>query len=76
MQAKEERIRVEISEMQERHKKQNLKLYDVQTAFVPDELNEEALKELSTWERRSQVQEVVHKKILDYIQKLFGYQRD
>ena len=22
--------------MQERHKKQNLKLYDVQTAFVPD----------------------------------------
>jgi|688.fasta_scaffold625519_1 hypothetical protein len=44
--------------------------------YVPDELSEEALKELTTWEKRSQVQEVVQKKVLDYIQKLFGYQKE
>lgn len=62
--------------MQERHKLGNLKLYNVQTVSMPDELNEEALKELTTWERRSQVQDVVNKKVLDYIQKLFGYQKE
>lgn len=78
MQAKEERMRAEIIELQEKHSKQSLKLYKIQQQanFVPDELNEEALKELNSWERRNQVQETVQKKVLDYIQKLFGYSRE
>jgi len=76
MQAKDEKMKAEVVELQDKYNKQSSKIFKVQPNVVPDELSEEATKDLTNWERRSQVQDTLHKKIVDYIQKLFGLQRD
>jgi hypothetical protein len=69
-------MRGEVAEMHDKYGKQSNKLFKSTPNVVPDELTEEATKELSNWDNRRQVQDALHKKIVDYIQKCFVVQRD
>jgi hypothetical protein len=69
MTQKEEKVRIEIAELTSKHEQQSSRIFKlpVTTNTNPDELNKEAEKDLTVWDKRNQIQTNLLQKIGDYI---------